>query len=572
MTTPWEPAEQVADHALRLSLPASAIAAGPSPASSAAVRAAVFALTAEPLPGLSEVTPGYATLLIRFVPLRVDPQELAARVAERLAGAAAQPLPPPRHHQVPVCYGGEHGPDLDAVAAALGLSPRELIACHSQPRYQVAFLGFAPGFPYLLGLPRALQQPRRATPRTSVPAGSVAIAGAQAGIYPQASPGGWQLLGRTPLSLFQPTAQPMARLQLGDTLCFQPQPASEFSAPAQAEPPLHPSTAEAALTVLSPGALSTVQDLGRPGWSPLGLSAGGAADPLALRLANRLLQNPDGAAALELTLTGPQLRAERDLDFALIGAPAASIDGVPIASGTTQTLRRGQVLRCAQLGPGLRGYLAVRGGLAVPLLAGSAATDLRGQLGGLAGRALQRGDTLAVSAIPASATTGRNFRGRLSPQGEQLLAPSTTLRVTRGAQADWFAEPLSQLGQLAWLLSPQSNRSGLRLQSASPLRLSPRGQATGSLLSEGVTAGALQVPADGQPILLGVEQQSTGGYPKLAQVISADLPLLGRLRPGQPITFVPVSFAEAARAYGEQLAALAQAIVPLSACATRSRP
>lgn len=566
MTARFLAPQPVADHALRLALAPSDGPQVPSEAATEAVRAALAALLAEPLDGVRELVPGYASILICFEPLRVDPESLSQAIVERLSRSASAARTSSRFVEVPVCYGGEYGPDLEPVAAQLGLTPAEVIARHSDARYQVAFLGFAPGFPYLLGLPPSLHIPRRATPRLQVPAGAVAIAGAQAGIYPQDSPGGWQLLGRTPLSLLELGPSPRARLQLGDTLRFRPIAPADFVR--EAPPPLPAVVGEPALSVRAPGVQTTVQDLGRPGLASLGISVGGAADGVALRLANALLQNPDSAAALELTLGGPELLAECDLDVALVGLPAATVDGLPLTDGASVSVRRGQVLRCGPIRPGLRGYLAVRGGLSVPRIAGSAATDLRGQLGGLHGRALRRGDVL-LRPLSASGLTGS--ARRLSAVGWALLAPRTTLRVTWGAQADWFASGLREhLSEQPLTVSPQSSRTGLRLQAAEPFLLSPYGQAMGSLLSEGVTAGALQVPGDGQPILLGVEQAATGGYPKLAHVISADLPLIGRLRPGQTLSLSPVSLPEALAAYRSQERALTDATEPVSPTEGRS--
>lgn len=575
MTSPWRAPRVVGDGVLRIELAVEDPAGGASPTGSETVRAGVQALTHEPPDGVDEVSPGYVSILVRFDALRIDPYPLAEQLAARLRQAAAAPASPPREVAIPVCYGGEHGPDLDAVARHSGLSPADVIACHSAAEYSVAFLGFAPGFPYLLGLPSLLHTPRHATPRIAVPAGSVAIAGSQAGIYPQRSPGGWQILGRTPLPLVSLGAHPTTRLRLGDRVRFVPHAPAEWSAlvaefaPTVAEP--HPTASDPpALTVLAPGILSTVQDLGRPGFAHLGLSPGGAADPLALRLANRLVGNLDGAAGLELTLRGPELRAERDLDFALIGAAAATVDGQPIASGLPHTLRRGQVLACGTMQPGLRGYLALRGGLQVAPIAGSAATDLRGGYGGLSGRALRRGDALVCQ--PSSSSPPPPSR-QLSTRGQGLLQPASELRVTWGAQADWFPDALrDRLAEQVFIVSPQSNRSGLRLQSAAPLLRSPQGLARGSLLSEGMSPGTLQVPPDGQPILLGVESGTTGGYPGLAQVIRADLPLLGRLRPGEHITLRPVSFADAIAAQRSRLAALEQAVVDRVPEPDRNRP
>ncbi|MFO0577518.1 MAG: 5-oxoprolinase subunit PxpB [Polyangia bacterium] len=516
-----------------------------------ALRRLTERLAASSLPGVVDVVPGYGTILLRLQ-AGAAPEALHDAVAALAESEVAKAPPGPRDEtprivELPVCYGGEHGPDLDEVARRAGLSPHQAIARHSGADYEVLFLGFAPGFAYLRGLPAELVTPRLATPRAQVAAGSVAIAGAQAGIYPQAGPGGWRILGRTPLPLVRLGETPWTRLVPGDRVRFVPIDGATFArlaadADAPAEGPDATAVGEAALEVLSPGPLTTVQDLGRPGWARLGISAGGAADPLALRLANRLVGNPDGAAALELTLRGPELLARRAVTVALVqAAPAGApltLDGAPVPGGRALRLRAGQVLRCGLLSGGARAYLSVRGGLAVPTVCGSAATDVRGRFGGLDGRPLRRGDRLALAARHDDEDSpGPPLQ--LSSAGRALLQPRRTLRVVPGAQADWFPPQIhDELPQRRFTVTPQADRTGLRLATDPPLRLLDPGR---QLRTEGVTAGALQVPADGQPILLGVEQQATGGYPKLAQVISADRPQLGRLRPGDVLALEPVT-------------------------------
>src|SRR5580704_14518064 len=168
------------------------------------------------------VHPAYASILIDFDPLETGHRDLERAAAELYAQAAAAPLPVPLTMEIPVCYGGEYGPDLNDVAAMCGRSPDEVVAIHSGADYLVCFLGFSPGFPYLSGMPESIAASRLATPRRSVPAGSVAIGGRQTGVYPLASPGGWRLIGRTPLRLFQPDADPPALLRMGDHVKFVP--------------------------------------------------------------------------------------------------------------------------------------------------------------------------------------------------------------------------------------------------------------------------------------------------------------------------------------------------------------
>jgi inhibitor of KinA len=170
--------------------------------------------------GVTNVHPAYASILIDFDPLATRHSAVERAAAELFAQAVAAPLPEPRLVEIPVAYGGEYGPDLEAVAAFAGHTPDEVVAIHSSAEYLVYFLGFSPGFPYLGGMPESIAAPRLETPRRRVPAGSVAIGGRQTGVYPMASPGGWRIIGRTPLRLFEPAADPPVLLQMGDHVRF----------------------------------------------------------------------------------------------------------------------------------------------------------------------------------------------------------------------------------------------------------------------------------------------------------------------------------------------------------------
>ncbi len=188
------------------------------------VRAACARLAAEPLAGVREVVPAFNTLAVHYDPARLGDHPHATLVAlleARLTDLEAVPLPPARTIEIPVVYGGAAGPDLAAVAAHAGMSPDDVARIHAAGKYLVHMIGFAPGFPYLGGLDPRLACPRRATPRTAVPAGSVGIGGPHTGIYPLATPGGWQIIGRTPLALFDPAREPPALLRPGDRVRFR---------------------------------------------------------------------------------------------------------------------------------------------------------------------------------------------------------------------------------------------------------------------------------------------------------------------------------------------------------------
>ena len=170
--------------------------------------------------GVTNVHPAYASILIEFDPLTIRHAGVQRIARDLVAQTAAAPLPEPRTVEIPVAYGGEYGPDLEAVAALTGHSPEEVVELHSSAEYLVYFLGFSPGFPYLGGMPESIAAPRLGTPRKRVPAGSVAIGGQQTGVYPMTSPGGWRIIGRTTLRLFDPDADPPALLRMGDHVRF----------------------------------------------------------------------------------------------------------------------------------------------------------------------------------------------------------------------------------------------------------------------------------------------------------------------------------------------------------------
>jgi len=172
--------------------------------------------------GVTNVHPAYASILIDFDPRAIRHSGVERAAAELFAQAVSALLPEPRTVEIPVAYGGEYGQDLEAVAALTGHPPNEVVAIHSSAEYLVYFLGFSPGFPYLGGMPESIAVPRLETPRRRVPAGSVAIGGRQTGVYPMASPGGWRIIGRTPLRLFEPDADPPALLRMGDHVRFVP--------------------------------------------------------------------------------------------------------------------------------------------------------------------------------------------------------------------------------------------------------------------------------------------------------------------------------------------------------------
>lgn len=293
-----------------------------------------------------------------------------------------------------------------------------------------------------------------------------------------------------------------------------------------------------AIQVQERGLLTTVQDLGREGFGPIGVSPSGAADPISLRLGNRLVGNVDGTAGLEMTLRGGTFLFSQGGILALTGSDfGGTLDGATVAPGTSFQVAPGQTLRLGPTRTGARSYLCVQGGIAVPPFLGSASTHILSGLGGFDGRPLREGDLLNIG--PAT----KLFRKRtVSPHLLERLSSRKILRVTVGPQVDWFSESSLRLFyETTYRVGEQSNRMGLRLEGA-PVS----SQGGRQMITEGVSLGAVQVPAGGSPIILFVDQQTTGGYPKIANVISADLHRVGQLRPRDEIRFEKVTF-EAAR-------------------------
>lgn len=294
------------------------------------------------------------------------------------------------------------------------------------------------------------------------------------------------------------------------------------------------------IEVVAPGPLSHVQDLGRDGWRHLGIGRGGALDPACAALANALVGNRDGDAVLEFTLQGPSLRLPRPLRIALMGALCeARFEGQWLPPARPIDLPAG-VLSLGGMRSGVRGWLAVQGGLDTPRVLGSRATDLRGGFGGIDGRALRGGDRLPVGAHRPIETSQPRMPGWwIDPDFNH--DPHAPIRYL-ASDAPALREIAAQLSRQAWRVNAASNRQGLRLD-GDALQAPEAGA-----LSEPVAPGTIQLPADGRPIVLLADAQTVGGYARLGHVIAADLPRLAQARPNAELRFVRCDAAQAAAA------------------------
>ena len=307
------------------------------------------------------------------------------------------------------------------------------------------------------------------------------------------------------------------------------------------------------IRVVKPGFFTTVQDRGRYGYAHLGISPAGAADTLSLRIANLLAGNEEYAPALEMTLLGAALEFEERAIIAICGASCdCKVGQNRLAANAAVELPPGSVLQCGSTTDGARCYLAIQGGFDVPPVMGSASTDIRGCFGGHEGRRLQTGDMLRVRHMK------RADMRRLAKGALDATRQPGPVRVTCGAQNDWFtADGYGRFLASTYAVSEQSDRAGLRLQGEAVSPREPK-----QLLTDGIPLGAIQVPQNGQPIILFVDQQTTGGYPKIANVIAADMHRIGQLRPRDEVRFAEVSVAAAIEALRAQERRLKELFTP----------
>lgn len=487
-------------------------------------------LRAAPPSGLVELVPAARTLLLRFDPFLTDTAALQAFVTgldlTQSSARSGQDI------EIPVHYDGE---DLGELAEMLGLSVPALIAKHEAADFTVAFTGFAPGFAYLSCSDSDLHVPRRKSPRVRIPAGSVALAGEFGGVYPSDSPGGWQILGRTPLPMWDLRRPRPALLAPGDHVRFRD--IAKGAAVPVTLPQPAPQVIEGPITITRADRPALMQDLGRAGQAAQGVSRAGAMDRGAFIAVNRLLGNQRNAPALEIAFGGFAFTTSEPLTLALTGAPCPisirRVDGskITMPHATAFALDAGETLNLAAPKSGIYSYLGLRGGFAPELVMGSASRDSLAKLGPAvveAGQILRVGQQIqsAISLQPAPA--------RLPKAGDTVV-----LDVILGPRDDWFtAQGLTTLGEQEWLVTPESSRTGKRLSGPNPLE---RRDPTVELPSEATVAGSIQVPHSGQPVLFLADHPLTGGYPVIAVVAPHHLDLAAQIPPGAKIRFRPIS-------------------------------
>lgn len=514
---------------------------------SSKVRAARLVIDGECIEGIVEVVPTYCTLYIFYDPLRIETAELVRKLEVAVSRSANAELPAPRVIETPVAYGGEYGPDLEDLAKSHGLAPEEVIKRHSSKDYLVYMLGFTPGFSFCGSVDDEIATPRKKDPRVRILPGSVGIAGKQTGVYAIASPGGWQLIGRTYRRFYDPSGIEPIGIKAGDYLRFVPVTPEEFEAnraeiDAADVPPDYSGWSSGGVELfetLAPGALTTVQDRGRYGYQELGISCSGAMDEISLRVANRLVGNDENAPALEITMMGPRFKTLGETLISITGANLSpTLDGRPLPMYKAVRVSPGNVIAFGAPVSGVRAYLAVNGGFSVPPIMGSASTGINAQIGGYKGRKLEHGDIL--NRRPAEIP--KNFIDYSVDPAELDFSPEDgAIRVIPGPEADRFSpEGIRTFYSSAYKVGEKSDRMGSRLEGSKIAH----GEKGPNMMSDGITMGSIQVPGEGYPLVLLKDRQAVGGYPKIAVICTVDAFRMGQMRPGDIVRFREITLEE----------------------------
>lgn len=474
------------------------------------VYALARSLLVNPPTGITDIVPSYTTLYVEYNPRKLARRTLLGWIENR---ASLEKSIEGRMAELPVRYDGV---DLGDIAREVGLSVTEVARRHSDQLYRVYALGFTPGFPFMGEVDPSIRQPRRNVPRERVDAHTVAMAGAQTGIYPLASPGGWNLLGTVLKAIYDPHRPEPFALGPGDTVQFLP---ADGPTPATMQPlellPTEPKWP--LLCVHKRGLYDLVVDSGRFFAGRFGLARSGPLDARSAVLANRLLGNNADTPVIELNVLGPTLGVLADGVLAFAGwGVTPRVNGEAVEPFTSFAVRRGDIVKFQPQRHGVRGYLAAAGGFESGTFLGSSSVDVRG----LIGRPLAPGDVLGVRERRAS-RAGFGFR----PYG--WFDGTVTLRLVPGPQAS--VEALAALTDSTFTVS-RSDRMGLHLEGA----LVPGGD----MLSEATPLGAVQVTAGGLPLVLLNDRGTLGGYEKPAVVHPADLPRAAQLRAGDQVCFV----------------------------------
>jgi KipI family sensor histidine kinase inhibitor len=538
-------------------------------------------LEQNPFDGFIETVPAYNSLAVYYNPMQVEAKEQSIAYAVEqiiyhtlnnpVIQQSIDPIIQQSHNIIiiPVCYHETFGIDLQELSEILNRSVEEIIQLHSSKTYKVFMTGFTPGFPYMGIVDERIIAKRKSSPRIKVEAGSVAIVGNQTGIYSLNTPGGWNIIGRTPVKLFDVTKENPFLLKAGDEVKFEVIAKDEFEHYATSDVPvgreirngIRPTRASddnnQIIHIEQCGFLTTIQDAGRINYLQYGVSKGGAMDTYSMQLANLLVGNDLSAPVLELTQSPHQFKFLQDTFVAFAGGGLQpQINGTELSFLQVHFIKAGAVLELKKQIPGFRLYMTVAGGFAGDKFLNSCSTDLLVKAGGFEGRPLKKGDTLSLQKkltdfqknLYAVFQSGAAIKFNL----ETVNFQKNSIRVMKGAEWDFLTEEAKEkIHSTSFSISPQSSRMGYRLKGESITS-----NEACDIISSPVTQGTVQLTSSGELIILMADAQTVGGYPRVLQVIAADLPLLAQKKPGDAIQFEMVSLQQAEEALKNKAATI----------------
>jgi KipI family sensor histidine kinase inhibitor len=517
----------------------------------------------------AEIVPGLDSLVIQLNRDTGNPKVYREQALEDLQKIGGQlekqkvrKTSPHTIHRIQVCYHPDLGLDLLTIAKACNLSVDEVVRLHKNSLYTADILGFMPGFVYFSGLNPQLCLPRLASPRPAVPKGSVAIAELQTAIYPRVTPGGWNIIGRSPNALFDIDKNPPGLFMAGDQMQIDEISLDEFYRLDQTKTPketlraLNKNKSASSIEVLQAGTFSTIQDEPRTGLSHWAVGPGGACDIASLHLANALVGNPPGTAAIEMSSTGPSLVFKEATCVAWVGAVCEGIiNGQRIPGNRPVWIPKGATLKFSPLNPGFRTILAIGGGLDLPQILGRLGSHISADIGP---RRLEKGDLLSLANPKAPLMSA--FLKTLYKEGDlpaypkwQIRSPFlptssvTPIRCLAGPHLSLLSAKERELfWTTIWTVSNQSNRMGVRLHGEFKIK-----KDLPNIPSQAITFGTVQFPPSHEPIIMLAEHQTTGGYPRLAEVIRSDLIKLAQAKPGSKLLLVLIDLEEADKCNAE---------------------
>lgn len=520
-----------------------------SPHINAAVHALNTKIQAANLPEITFTIPAYCSLTVAYRPSLITYEALLEKLKIIEQAPFKKEKKDKRLLKIPVCYDPICAPDIEEVAKTKNLTINELIVLHTSITYDVYMLGFLPGFVYMGKLPEALEVPRKTNPRLRVPAGSVGLAGFQTGIYPSEAPGGWQIIGRTPYSIFEVNRVHPFLFEAGDRVIFEAIPYKNFEI-YEKENFIGVKNNSKKNTVISitglrqtltsldfqkTGAQTLIQDKGRKDYLSSGVPQSGAMDKKAARIANELVGNEAEAPVIEMTLIGASITIRGKCQIAITGAdlsPKLNNRAVPMYE--TIDILEESILSFGFAKSGCRAYLAVGGSWQIPKILNSySALPYIGKTA-TPESFIKKGTSLKILARP--------FISKKSyPLSKRPTFPkSLRVSVIAGPEFKEFSNySIAHFFSKGHRISQDSNRMGYRLE-GHIMDFKPQR----AIISSGIVPGTIQITHAGQAVILMADAQTTGGYYRIANVVSKDLDALGQLKPGDEVWFSLVSSPE----------------------------